>query len=160
MEQLNVTEANRTAAINAGNTLEADKINKAAANQIALFESQQEFERQKMNANVQNTFEQANKAWLQQIATRESAAQDAAYMQSAGMTHGLSMQEQGYVYQSMRDSAAFNQQTTQNEAERAMQRMAALYGNTELMDSGSGREMAARVGDALEMIIFGRNLPG
>ena len=64
---------------------------------------------------------------------------------------------QNYVWQSLRDNAAFNQQTSQNKAERAMQILSAIYGNTELMKKKE-RAIVQPLADSLEFIIFGQNI--
>ena len=52
---------------------------------------------------------------------------------AAQFSFNMSMSEQNFMWQEMRDEAAFAQQTSENVKERAMQVLASIYGNTELM---------------------------
>jgi hypothetical protein len=54
---------------------------------------------------------------------------------AAQFSFNMSIAEQNFMWQEMRDEAAFAQQTSENVKERAMQVLSSIYGNTELMTS-------------------------
>jgi len=155
MSQFNSSELNRMNAINAQNKLAADQYNSQAQQQVTLFDATNEFKRDQWNAQNAQIIEQSNVAWKRQANTIDTAAQNAANQASAQMTFNMSMGEQNYLWQQMRDTASFNQQALQSDKERAMQLLASIYGNPELMGDGSARRAAAPIADALERIIFG-----
>ena len=68
----------------------------------------------------------------------------------------LSQQEQAFLWQQLRDEAAFDQQSAENSKERGMALLSALYGNAELMRENYN--IAIGLGNTLEQIIFGRVL--
>jgi len=51
------------------------------------------------------------------------------------MSFNLSQAEQNYIWQKMRDDAAYVQQSSETRKERAMQVLSSIYGNSELMVS-------------------------
>jgi hypothetical protein len=72
------------------------------------------------------------------------------------MAFNMSMSEQNFLWQQLRDEAAFDQQSSENSKERGMSLLAALYGNAELMRKNYN--VAIGLGNSLEQIIFGRVL--
>tara|TARA_R110002020_G_scaffold198231_1_gene399446 strand:+ start:1978 stop:4830 length:2853 start_codon:yes stop_codon:yes gene_type:complete len=157
MTQFNSSEANKVSAINAGNTLEASRFNNQLAVQIEQYDRELEFRTNSWNATNAQAVEQSNVTWRRKANTLETAANNAANQQAAQFAFNLSASEQNFVWQSLRDNAAFNQQTSQNKAERAMQILSAIYGNTELMKKKE-RAIVQPLADSLEFIIFGQNI--
>ena len=158
MRQFNSSELNRMNAINAQNQLAADQYNSQAQQQVTLFDATNEFKRDQWNAQNAQVVEQSNIAWRRQANTIDTAAQNAANQAAAQMTFNMSMGEQNYLWQKMRDTASFDQQALQSDKERAMQLLASIYGNPELMGDGSARQAAAQIADPLEKLIFGMYL--
>ena len=158
MKQFNASESNRTEAINAQNDLAADKFNSELATKVEMFDQELEFRTDSWNAQNAQAVEQSNIEWRRKSNTIDSAAQNAANQAVAKMSFNMSMGEQNYLWQKLRDDAAFAQQTGQNSKERAMQLLSSLYGNAELMSDGKGQNVAITLGNALEFIIFGKQL--
>jgi len=133
MQQFNASESNRTEAINAQNDLAADQFNSQAQQQVALFDQELTFKKDQWNAQNAQAVEQSNIAWRRQSNTIDTAAQNEANKMAAQFSFNMSMSEQNFMWQEMRDEAAFAQQTSENVKERAMQVLSSIYGNTELM---------------------------
>ena len=160
MSTFNSSEANRASALNAGNKMDADKFNNQLSTQIAQYDSDNAFRHNQWNATNEQAVEQSNINWRRRANTVNSAAQNAANQQGAQFAFNLSATEQNFVWQSLRDNAAHNQQSAENTKERAMSVLSSVYGNTELMSSNSGRASAAKISNALETLAFGKALPG
>jgi hypothetical protein len=156
MSQFNSSEANRMNAINAQNTLAADQYNSQAQQQVTLFDATNEFKRDQWNAQNAQIVEQSNISWRRQANTIDTAAQNASNSAAAQMTFNMSMGEQNYLWQQIRDTASFNQQAGESDKERAMNILASIYGNPDLMGSSKSRRAAATIANALEVIIFGK----
>ena len=133
MNQFNTSEANRTAAINAQNDLAADQFNSQAQQQVNLFDQDLEFKKDQWNAQNAQAVEQSNVAWRRKSNTMDTAAQNESNKMAAQFSFNMSMAEQNYMWQELRDDAAFAQQTMENVKERAMQVLSSIYGNAELM---------------------------
>jgi hypothetical protein len=156
MSQFNTSEENRTAALNAQNDLEADKFNSQMQTQVELFDQELEFKADQWNAQNEQVIEQSNVEWRRKSNTLNTAAQNESNRMAAQMTFNMSMGEQNFLWQQMRDEASFSQQALESEKERAMQIMASIFGNTELMDDTKGRTKAEQMAAELEKIVFGR----
>ena len=118
MQQFNATEANRIAAINAGNTLEAAKADAQLETQISQFNAETEFRRNQWNSSNAQAVEQSNVEWRRQANTIETAAQNAANQANAQMAYGLSTAEQAFLWQNLRDEAAYIRTAFENEEQR------------------------------------------
>jgi len=156
MSQFNTSEANRTAAINAQNDLAAERFNSELASKIEMFEEELQFRTDSWNAANEQAVEQSNIEWRRKANTIDTAAQNAANQASAKMSFNMSMSEQNFLWQQLRDEAAFDQQSAENSKERGMALLSALYGNAELMRENYN--IAIGLGNTLEQIIFGRVL--
>ena len=155
--QFNATESNKASALDAGNTLEASRFNNQLATQIAQYDNDVQFRTDSWNVANAQAVEQSNVAWRRKQNTLDTAAQNAANQQAAQFAYGITAAEQNYVWQSLRDNAAFNQQTMENTAERGMQILSSIYANTVLMEK-SNRGVVRPLANALERIIFGKNI--
>jgi hypothetical protein len=133
MNQFNSSEVNRMNAINAKNDLAADQYNSQALQQVNLFDQELEFKTAQWNSQNAQAVEQANVAWRRQANTMDTAAQNEANKAAAQMTFNMNMGEQNYLWQQLRDTASFNQQTTENKKERAMAILSSIYSNEVLM---------------------------
>ena len=133
MKQFNASESNRIEAINAGNDLEADKINSQMQTQVEMYDQELNFKRDQFNASNAQAVEQSNMKWRRDINTINTAAQNEANRAAASMSFNMSMAEQNFMWQTMRDDAAYAQQSGETRKERAMQVLSSIYGNVELM---------------------------
>ena len=141
--------------MNAGNDLEARRFNNQLVTQIAQYDSDIEFRADSWNVANAQAIEQSNVAWRRKQNTLDTAAQNASNQQAAQFAYGLTAAEQSFIWQSLRDTAAFNQSTKQNTSDRAMQIMSSLYGNEEAMSKPS---RFTKLSNNLEKIIFGTTI--
>ena len=123
-----------------------------------MFDQEVEFRTDSWNAQNAQAIEQANIEWRRKANTMDTAAQNASNQAAAKMSFNMSMGEQNYMWQKLRDDAAFTQQSGENSKERAMSLLTSLYGNAELMRDSKGRNVAIALGNSLEFIIFGKTL--
>ena len=118
MEQFNATEANRIAAIQAGNDLDAAKLSAQLNSQIDQFNTQIDFQRDQWNQQNSQAVEQSNVNWRRQVNLAETATQNAANQLQAQQLFALSQQEQTFLWQQLRDEAAYYRQQYENEQQR------------------------------------------
>lgn len=118
MEQFNATEANRIAAIQAGNDLEAARFSAQLNSQIDQFNTQINFQRDQWNQQNSQAVEQSNVNWRRQVNLAETATQNAANQLQAQQLFALSQQEQTFLWQQLRDEAAYYRQQYENEQQR------------------------------------------
>ena len=123
MQQFNTSEANRLAAINAGNTLDAAKFSNQMNTQVEQFNTQIDFQRDQWNKQNSQAVEQSNVNWRRQTNMAETAAQNAANQLQAQQLFTLDQQEQAFLWQQLRDEATYYR--TQYESEE--QRKTTLY---------------------------------
>jgi hypothetical protein len=137
MAQFNASETNRAAAINAGNALEASKAQAAIDTQISQFNAQTEFQRDQWNAANKQAVEQSNVEWRRQSNTIDTAAQNAANQQNAQMAFNLSSAEQSFLWQNLRDEAAYIRQSYENDEQRKTTLYATALANEGTAEKGA-----------------------
>ena len=118
MSQFNATEANRIAAIEAGNDLEAARFSAQLNSQIDQFNTQVDFQRDQWNQQNAQAVEQSNVNWRRQVNMAETAATNAANQMQAQQIFQLSQQEQSFLWQQLRDEANYYRQQYENEQQR------------------------------------------
>ena len=118
MSQFNATEANRIAAIEAGNDLEAARFSAQLNSQIDQFNTQVDFQRDQWNQQNAQAVEQSNVNWRRQVNMAETAATNAANQMQAQQLFQLSQQEQSFLWQQLRDEANYYRQQYENEQQR------------------------------------------
>jgi len=118
MEQFNATEANRIAAVQAGNDLEAARFSAQLNSQIDQFNTQVDFQRDQWNQQNAQAVEQSNVNWRRQVNMAETAATNAANQMQAQQLFQLSQQEQSFLWQQLRDEANYYRQQYENEQQR------------------------------------------
>ena len=97
--------------------------------QAQQFVADQEFRRDQFNAANQQAISQADVAWKRQLATADTAAQNAANQQNAMNAFNMSLQEQQNMWQQFRDEANYLRQQYENEETRKTQLYAVALGN-------------------------------
>jgi uncharacterized membrane protein YgaE (UPF0421/DUF939 family) len=118
MAQFNASEKNKAAAINANNVLEVNKANAQIRNQVNQFNASIEFQRDQWNAANRQAVAQSNVEWRRRANTIDTAAQNAANQQNAQMAFNLSSAEQEFLWQNLRDEAAYIRTAYENEEQR------------------------------------------
>ena len=137
MEQFNASAANRASALEAQNTLEADKANADIAAKIATFDAELQFRTDSWNAANAQAVEQSNVEWRRKSNTIDTAAQNAANQQAAGFAFSLSSTAQSQLWQELRDQAAFDFQADQADVDRKVNIINAALGNEAFLTNKS-----------------------
>lgn len=128
-EQFNATEANRRAAIEAGNELQAAQLQAQLAIDVEKFNEQQDFQRDQWNAANAQAVEQSNIQWRRQANTANTAALNAANQQNVQIAYNLTSQQQTQLWQQLRDEANYIRQAYENDQQRRAQMIATAIGN-------------------------------
>jgi len=118
MTQFNITEANRVAALNQGNDLEAQRLEETLNSQIGQFNQQLEYNRNQFNVQNSLAVEQSNVQWRRNLNTANTAGQNAVNQANAMNSFNLSNQGLSFLWQEMRDSAKWEYDSAQNAKEQ------------------------------------------
>ena len=118
MEQFNATEANRMKAMSEANAIDAAKFNNQLSTQIAQFNEQYDLQRDQWNAANAQAIEQSNVQWRRQANTIDTAAVNAANQENAAKSFQISTADQNFLWQALRDDAAYLKQAYENEEQR------------------------------------------
>jgi hypothetical protein len=118
MTQFNITEANRVAALNQGNDLEAQRLEETLNSQIGQFNEQLEYNRNQFNVQNSLAVEQSNVQWRRNLNTANTAGQNAVNQANAMNSFNLSNQGLSFLWQEMRDSAKWEYDSDQNAKEQ------------------------------------------
>ena len=118
MEQFNATEANRMEAMNQANAIDAAKFNNQLNTQIAQFNEQYDLQRDQWNAANAQAIEQSNVQWRRQANTIDTAAVNAANQENAAKSFQISTADQNFIWQALRDEAAYLRQGYENNEQR------------------------------------------
>ena len=140
--QVDAANKNRVAAMRQFNTSEK--------NAMEQFRVQTEDARNKFNVNMKYTISQANAAWRRQINTVNTATQNETNRINTQNLYNTSQAAQNFMWQKMRDNAAFNFQNVQSELQRQHQigMLAMEFANTEkLYDQKSKTLLNTKIGE-------------
>ena len=118
MEQFNVTEANRVAALNAGNAIDVAKFNNQLETQLEQFNESMDLQREQWNAANAQAVEQSNIQWRRQSNTIDTAATNAANQENAARSFQITSADQNFIWQSLRDEAAYLRQAYESTEQR------------------------------------------
>ena len=144
MNQFNVTQANAQIARNADRQQDINKFNKQLETQVDEFNAQVDFNRQQWNAANQAAVQAADVEWRRKVNTADTAAVNAANMQSAMNQFNMSSTALAFLGQELRDQADFDFRAFENKENRSAQIMATLLGNSG--DAGKYAYQAAEDG--------------
>jgi len=118
MEQFNAAEENRVEAINAANAIDAAKFNNQLDMQVKTFNEQMDLQREQWNAANSQAVEQSNVQWRRQANTVDTAAKNAANQENAAKSFQISAADQSFIWNELRDEAAYLRQAYENEEQR------------------------------------------
>ena len=118
MAQFNATEENRVEAINAGNAIDAAKFNNQLTTQLKQFNESMDLQREQWNAANAQAVEQSNIQWRRQANTIDTAAQNAANQENVAKSFQISAADQNFIWQALRDEAAYLRQNYENNEQR------------------------------------------
>jgi hypothetical protein len=146
MTQFNLSEANRIAALNQGNSLEAQRLESTLNTQIKQFNEQLDYNRNQFNVQNSLAVEQANVAWRRQLNTANTAGINAVNQANAMNSFNLSNQALSFMWQEMRDAAKWEYEQTQNAAEQKTKLAVAALGN-EAADDTAKSNVLVKLGE-------------
>ena len=118
MTQYNISEADRVAALNQNNNLEAQRLQNTLNSQIEQFNSQLDYNRNQFNTQNSLAIEQSNVQWRRQTNTANTAGQNSVNQANAMNSFNLSNQGLSFLWQEMRDAAKWEYDSSNNEADR------------------------------------------
>ena len=118
MAQFNAAEANKIAAQNAANDMAAAKFDTQMSVQVKQFNEQMDLQRDTWNAQNAQAVEQSNIEWRRKANTIDNAAQNASNMLNAQQAFAISSAEQNFIWQELRDQAAYLRQNYENDQQR------------------------------------------
>ena len=122
-------------AINSNNELEVSRANAQLDNQMRQFNQNVEFQRDQWNSSNKQAVQQSNLEWRRQANTINTAAANAANQANAQMAFGLSSAEQSFVWQNLRDEAAYVRTSYEND----QQRRTVLYSTALQNEAAAGK---------------------
>ena len=138
MEQFNTAETNRMEAIDAGNTLDADKFTAQIGSQLAMFDKEQDYRRDAWNAANAQAIEQSNVTWRRNANTIDTAAQNEVNRQNAAFSFQMTRDAQNAMWQELRDQATFDFQSGETQKDRMVNSLVSAMGNEEFWRFMSG----------------------
>ena len=147
MSQFNASEKNKQAATQAGLNVEVSKLNAQLSTQTNQFNAQIEFQRDQWNAANAQAVKQSNVTWRRQANTIDTAAQNAANATNSQMAFNLSSAEQEFLWQNLRDEAAYVRTAYENEE----QRKTVMY-STALQNEAAAGKGSSTTGTLLTLI--------
>ena len=127
--QFNATAQNQADQQIRGLTVDENKFNAQMATQISQYNTQLAYDRAKWNATNAQAVEQSNIAWRRQANTINTAAQNQINMQNAQNLFGMSQQAQAFLWQELRDRAAYEFQAGEKFEDRKTHLIAQSLGN-------------------------------
>jgi hypothetical protein len=151
MTQFNTTNANRIAEVNAGNTLEAARLEEQLNAQIAQYNSNLGFQRDQFNTQNALAVEQANVQWRRQTNTANTAGQNAVNQANAMNAFNLSNQGLSFLWQEIRDAAKWEYEAAENDEERAASMAVAALTNEAASDASKAGLIKTIGGFALDL---------
>jgi hypothetical protein len=151
MESFNVTEANRMAAIEAGNTLQADTFTAQLEADINKFNTTIDQQRDQWNAANAQAVEQSNVQWRRQANAADTAAINASNQQNVQNAYNMSALDQTQYWQQLRDEADYIRTSYENEENRKTQLYATALGN----EAGSGGAKGSTSSSTLVNLVKG-----
>ena len=136
MRQFNAEQTNRISAINANNQLAANQAEAQLNAQIDQFNAKIDFQRDQWNAANAQAVAQSNIEWRRKANTIDTAAQNAANSQAAQYQFQIDSAEQNFIWQALRDEAAYARTSYEND----QQRRTTLYATALANESGAGKD--------------------
>ena len=129
MEQFNATAQNQVDQQVRGLTVDENKFNAQMSTQISQYNTQLAYDRAKWNATNAQAVEQSNIAWRRQANTINTAAANQIAMQNSQNLFGMSSQAQSFLWQELRDRAAYEFQAAEKFEDRKTHLIAQSLGN-------------------------------
>ena len=151
MTQFNISEADRIAALNQGNSLEAERLQSTLNSQIEQFNEQLDYNRNQFNTQNSLAIEQSNVQWRRNLNTANTAGVNAVNQANAMNAFNLSNQGLSFIWQEMRDAAKWEYESAQNAQERQTNLAIAALGNEAASDQGRADILKTLGGFAMDI---------
>ena len=148
MSQFNISEQNRIAAQNAQNATQVSLANAQMETDISKFNETMDQQREQFNVANRQAIEQADIAWRRQTNTINTAARNAANQQNVMNAFNLEMSEMQFLWQELRDNAAYTRQAYENEQTRMTQLYATAIGN----EAAASKESSSSISSLMTLI--------
>jgi hypothetical protein len=145
IEESNANRMQAASTSNANNTLAA-----------STFYSQQEFNRQKWNAEMQYAIDQSNVLWRRNLNTANTAAVNAATQINTQNRFNLSVTALNNLWQQFRDEASWAFESSENQANRNYN-LALVANNQQFIQDMSTPKWYEQLGGFASALIFGSN---
>ena len=134
MSTFNATEKNRASAINAQNATDISKFNSQLTLNADQFNEQMSLQRDTWNAANAQAVEQSNVEWRRKANTIDTAATNASNMLNAQQVFQMDSAEQAFIWQTLRDEAAYVRTAYENN----QQRQTTLYATALANETATG----------------------
>ena len=134
MSTFNATEKNRASAINAQNATDVSKFNSQLTLNADQFNEQMSLQRDTWNAANAQAVEQSNIEWRRKANTIDTAATNASNMLNAQQVFQMDSAEQAFIWQTLRDEAAYVRTSYENN----QQRQTTLYATALANETATG----------------------
>jgi hypothetical protein len=150
MAQFNAAQENAAEARNKNREADRQKFNAQIRTSVDQFNTQMEFQRNQWNAQNAAAVEASNVAWRRKANTMNTAAQNQANMFNAQNAFQMSSQANAFMWQELRDQAAYDFQAKENEYQRKASLAIAALGN----EGGSyqGKNWSTNLNSALSVL--------
>jgi hypothetical protein len=132
MSQFNATQKNQIAQINAGNQLEAERLEEQLNTQIDQYNANLAFQKDQFNIQNAMAIEQSNVQWRRQTNTANTAGINAVNQANAMNAFNLSNQGLSFLWQEMRDAAKWEYEASENDQDRDAKLAIAALGNEQI----------------------------
>lgn len=137
INQFNETLATQVSQFNAAQSNAISQFNSEQSNVIGRFNAEQTNMREQFNATQRLVIDQSNAQWEREIATANTAAQNAANLVSAQLSTNLTIAEYNNEVQMYRDQINQVWQSGENDAQRATQLAAAEISSNAAVSAAS-----------------------
>jgi hypothetical protein len=156
VDQFNNTLSTQVNQFNASQKNAIAQFNVDQENALAKFNAEAQNQREVFNAQQRLVIDQANAQWQREIATANTAANNAANMMNAQLSQQMTLTEYNNEIQMYRDSVAHAWQSAENDANRAttlaaaeISAAASVAGAEIKADSDTASDIGAFVGRVL-----------
>ena len=139
-------------AANKNRTANMRQYNTSQQNAMEQFKVQTEDAREKFNANMKFAVDQSNTQWRREINTANTATQNETNRINAAQSYGASQAAMNFLWQKMRDNAAFNFQAGQSQLQKQHEvgLLAMEFANTEKLYTKEQKDLVGiKIGEWL-----------
>ena len=129
MRQFNATAENAAQARASANELAANSLMAQLNTDVSKFNAEKEFQKNQLNTQQATVIAQSNVEWRRKSNTADTAAFNAVNQQNAMNAFNLTASANNFLWQELRDEAAFDVQRWDNDQQRKASMLIAALGN-------------------------------